>query len=41
MMQLQPSDVRLSKQKASVEIYPQLDDPDRMDVRLSDIIWEG
>lgn len=41
MSQLKPSDVTLSVEKGSVEIYPHLPDPDRMDVRLSDIIWEG
>jgi hypothetical protein len=41
MCRLKPADVRLSAEKASLEIYPQLPDPDRMDVRLSRIIWEG
>jgi len=41
IMQLTADDVRLSEEKASLEIWPQLPDEDRMDIRLSTEIWEG
>ena len=41
IMQLTPRDIRLSKEKGSLEIWSQLPEADRMDMRLSPVIWEG
>jgi hypothetical protein len=41
IMQLTATDVRLSVAKASLEVWPQLPEEDRWDIRLSTEIWQG